>query len=138
MKSKYTFFLIAALFVSNVRTEDAATRANNKKDLVTRITDILRRAIDAPGKCLSGYFLMKVGKDLYENHFSELGAKITDADITKKLEGIFPGGYTDGISKWALQCIVGYAALAATRAVALDIFPDFLRGPVEKLTRAAA
>ena len=137
MKSKYAFFLVAALFVTSVRGEDS-TRSTHKKDLVSRITDILRRAVDAPRQALSGYFLMKVGTELYDKHFSDWGDNITDAAITKKLESIVPGGYTDGISKWALRCIVGYAALAATRAVALDIFPDFLRIPVDKLTKAAA
>lgn len=116
-----------------------STPAVSTPSFIDNLTDIVKRSVNAPLSVagISGYFMYKVGTDLYDNYVKNYGHHITDSSITKAVENIIPFNYGKGMSDWALKCMVGYMAFAAIRKVATSpATPDIVRTPVEVITRA--
>lgn len=117
-----------------------STPTPSTPSFMDNLTDIVKRSVNAPLSVagISGYFMYKVGTDLYTNYVQNYGHYITDSSITKSVENIIPFNYGKGMSDWALKCMVGYMAFAAVRKVATShATPDIIRTPVEVVTRAA-
>lgn len=116
-----------------------STPTPSTPSFMDNLTDIVKRSVNAPLSVagISGYFMFKVGTDLYNSYVQNYGHYITDSSITKSVENIIPFNYGKGMSDWALKCMVGYMAFAAVRKVATSqATPDIIRTPVEVITRA--
>ena len=116
-----------------------STPTPSTPSFMDNLTDIVKRSVNAPLSVagISGYFMFKVGTDLYNSYVQNYGHYITNSSITKSVENIIPFNYGKGMSDWALKCMVGYMAFAAVRKVATSqATPDIIRTPVEVITRA--
>lgn len=156
MKTNKRFFVVALLLsVSSValyaskgalennsdltktNTSQKSSSVQQKNSVVDTVSDMVKRSIAMPLSVagVSSYFMYKVGTDIYTNYVQNYGSYITDAAITKSVEGIVPFNYGKGMSQWALTCMVGAMAFMTARKVA-GYAPEIIRTPVEVVTRA--